>query len=267
MNLGPAGLIVVAALIYAFAVRSTRNRQRLALWRAGACLGGLGVLGLALAGPLDALAHTLFWAHMVQHMLLTVVVPPLLALGQPIHIVLTALSPARRRRIAMWIFRPAWARGLLDLAAQPMMLALTLNVPLVVWHLPFIYEAALANQLLHDLEHVSFMGPAVTLWLLLLEPTIPRRCRLSAEGALLVLFATWMVCDLLGALLALSGAAWYPAYAVSSQTWGISAVEDQRLGGLVMWITGGVFYACAMLVTFIRLSGIRGAGAQVPTGR
>jgi len=265
VNAGLVWLIVVAALAYALAARAAQQRHRPPPWRAGVCLSGLGVLGLAMAGPLDALAHSLFWAHMVQHMLLTIVVPPLLALGQPVHVALTALPPARRRRVAGWIFRPRWARMLLDLAAHPLVLALMLNVPLVVWHLPAIYEAALANQLLHDLEHVSFMGPAVTLWLVLLEPTVPRRCRLSAEGALLVLFTTWMVCDLLGAVLALSSATWYPAYAVSAQTWGISAVEDQRLGGLVMWIGGGVFYACAMLVMFVRLSGVRGARAHAPT--
>lgn len=265
MNVGPAGLIVVAAIAYALAARAAQRRHAVPSVRVCAWLSGLGVLGVALAGPLDALAHSLFWAHMVQHMLLTIVAPPLLALGQPIHVALTALSPVSRRRVAGWIFRPRWARGLLDLAAHPLALALTLNVPLVVWHLPPIYEAAIANRLLHDLEHVSFLGPAVTLWLVLLEPTVPRRCRLSVEGALLALFTTWMVCDLLGAVLALSGAAWYPVYAASAQAGGMSAVEDQRLGGLVMWIAGGVFYACAMLVTFVQLSGARGARTHAPT--
>ena len=223
------------------------------------------MLGVALAGPLDALAHTLFWAHMVQHMLLTIVVPPLLALGQPVHLGLTALPPPRRRRVARWIVRPGWPRTLLGVSADPLVLALALNVPLVLWHLPTIYEAALANQLLHDLEHISFMGPAVMLWLVLLEPTVPRRLRLSVEGALLILFTTWMVCDLLGAMLALSGAAWYPVYAQSAQAWGMSAVEDQRLGGLVMWIAGGVFYGVAMLVSFVRLSGSWGASAPART--
>ena len=262
MNVGPAWLIVVTALGYAFAARSARGRHRPPAWRVVAFLSGLGALGFALAGPLDALAHTLFWAHMVQHMVLTIVVPPLLALGQPVHLALTALSPARRRTVARWIVRPAWPRAVLDLVSHPLVLVLALNVPLVVWHLPAIYEAALANQLLHDLEHLSFMGPAVMLWLVLLEPTVPRWCRPSTEGALLLLFATWMVCDLLGAALTLSGAAWYPGYAVSAQAWGMSAVEDQRLGGLVMWIAGGVFYGVAMLVTFVRMSGVRSTGVH-----
>ncbi|MCC7371472.1 MAG: cytochrome c oxidase assembly protein [Chloroflexi bacterium] len=262
MNVGPAWIVVLVALGYAYALRSAGRRRRPAGWRIGAFLGGLGVLGAALSGPLDSLAHALFWAHMVQHMLLTIVVPPLVACGQPLYVGMALFSPAQRQALARLGVESRGVRIALAIAAHPLILAVALNVPLVVWHLPTLYEAALANQVLHDLEHLTFLLPSALFWLILLDPATPRHARLSLEGTLLVLFATWMVCDMLGATLALSGAVWYPGYAVSATEWGITAAEDQRRGGLVMWIAGGLFYAAVMLGALVSRTRSRSFAAR-----
>jgi cytochrome c oxidase assembly factor CtaG len=246
VNSGPATLIALTAIAYALAIRACRPRQRPANWRVGAFMAGLAALGLSLASPLDGLSADLFSAHMVQHMLLSIVAPPLLALGHPLHTGLLALPVSRRRAVARWLVSPSWYRVAFGILAHPVALVLAVNLPLIVWHVPWIYELALVDRLVHDVEHVTFLGPPVLLWLVLFEPTVPRDRRPSVEGALLVLFATWMVCDLLGATLALSGAAWYTGYA-DTLRWGLQAPADQRLGGLVMWVGGGIFYGVVML--------------------
>jgi cytochrome c oxidase assembly factor CtaG len=265
VNSGPATFIALTAVAYALAIRACRPRQRPANWRVGAFMAGLAALGLSLASPLDGLSADLFSAHMLQHMLLSIAAPPLLALGHPLHVGLQALPASGRHVVARALVRPSWYRGAVAVMVHPLALLLAVNVPLIVWHVPWIYELALADRLVHDLEHLTFLGPPALFWLVLFEPTVPRDRRPSVEGVLLVLFATWMACDLLGATLALSGMAWYTAY-TDTLRWGLSAPADQRLGGLVMWVGGGIFYGAVMLVILIRAVHVQSARARVVSG-
>lgn len=251
MNGGPAILIALAAVGYALAYGAVPARRRPAGWRVTAFMAGLATLGAALASPLEGLAGGLFAAHMGQHMLLAIVAPPLLALGQPLHVGTLALPVGARRAAARVVVASAATRRTIAVLVHPVTLALAINGPLVAWHVPSIYESALSSRALHDLEHLMFLLPPVLFWLVLTEPAVPRQWRPNVEGALLVLFATWMICDMLGATLALTGTAWYPAYDATDR-WGLSPVEDQRLGGLIMWVGGGVFYGVAMLVMLVR---------------
>jgi cytochrome c oxidase assembly factor CtaG len=116
---------------------------------------------------------------------------------------------------------------------------------LAVWHLPAPYEATHTSESLHALQHLSFLGTALVFWWALLRP--PR----GREGeAVVYLFATTLLTGALGALLAFAPELWYPHYAATTGTWGIAPLDDQQLGGVIMWVPGGGSYLLAALALF-----------------
>ena len=242
----------ISALLYALGLRR--------LWShagAGRGIGGRQVtafaagwltLVAALLSPLDALGAQLFSAHMVQHELLMVVAAPLLVLGRPLVAWTWALPMAARRGAGVWTRHAAWARPW-QAITSPLGAWLLHALALWVWHVPALFDAALANEAVHALQHASFLIGALLFWWSVLGRT-PRR----AYGAeLLSLFTTLLHTAALGALLALAGSPWYAAYFGRTGAFGLSALEDQQLGGLVMWMPAGFGYLAAALVLMARL--------------
>lgn len=223
--------------------RRTR-RARARRWReAAAFLSGWLALAVAFVSPLDALGAVLFSAHMLQHELLMLVAAPLLVLGRPLAVWVWAFPAQARARIARgtrtagvraawgWLTAPATAWGL-HLAA------------LWGWHVPRAFEAALAHPALHAVQHASFLASALLFWWTILGP----RARHAGRGfAMLSLFTTMAHTGALGALLTLAPALWYPSYLESSAAFGFDPLEDQQLGGLVMWVPGGIAYLAGAL--------------------
>ncbi len=243
-----AVVLAAVALAYTIAHAAARRGGRTVPRprRASAFVVGVATLGLALLGPLDAWSQVLFSAHMVQHLLLILVSPLLLALGRPVQVLLRGLpSRSRRAVLRQTLGRPA-VRGLLTTLVHPLVLAITVNGVLAIWHVPALYTAALQHPLVHELEHASFFGTALLFWWALLGPELPPAYRLSTTASLLLVFATWMASDLLGATLTLASSPLYPEYAATPKPWGLTGLDDQRLGGLIMWVGGGVFYAIVM---------------------
>lgn len=247
MALALAVAAVVYGLAYSAAYRARRTVPR--PWRAYAYLTGVLTLGVALLGPLDDWSGVLFSAHMVQHLLLMVVSPPLLALGRPVQVLLRGLPSAPRRALLRQTLGRPQVRGLLAKLVHPIALALAVNGSVLIWHLPALYGAALRQPFIHELEHACFFGSALLFWWALVGPELPRAHRLSTSAALLLLFTTWMASDLLGATLTLASTTLYPDYATTPTAWGltVTALADQRLGGLIMWVGGGVVYATVMV--------------------
>jgi putative membrane protein len=225
--------------------RGIRPRQALAF------AAGWVSLAAALSPPLDPLGTQLFSAHMVQHELMMVVAAPLLCLSQPI-VAWTWACPLGCRRLlgrvtgsTVWSW--AWQRLTAPLAAW----ALHASV-LWGWHLPALFDAALGDNGLHTLQHLSFLGSALLFWWAVLRPS-PRA---AGGAALLYVFTTMMHTAGLGALLTLSDRAWYSAYNATVAGWGLDALEDQQLGGLVMWVPAGAAYlvcALALVARHLRL--------------
>ncbi len=241
-------LLLTAATAYVLLYRAALRAGRRVppRWQALAYLAGLASLALALLGPPDYFGAMLFSAHMVQHLLLTLVAAPLLVLGRPAQVALRGMRPRYRRAVLRCALgRPA-VRGALAMLTHPLSVVLLTNGSLVVWHLPGLYEAALQSRPLHELEHACFFGTALLFWWVLVEP-VPRHHRLSPTAALLVVFTTWIVGDLLGATLTLTKAPLYPRYAELPKPWPVSPLDDQHLGGLIMWLGGGAFYVAVLL--------------------
>lgn len=263
-NLDPlvlTGLLATAAL-YGLGVlrargagsrRNSRRNRGLAarfgaagLGRAAVFTAGLGAIVVALVSPLDGLSALLFSAHMAQHLLLTVVAPPLLVLARPGLPLLLGLTPRLRQGLSRASYRylrplagsPAWLAGVVLLQAAVMWF----------WHVPSMYEAALANSWIHGLEHVTMFAGALLVWMVILNP------RLHAT-AIAALFFTALQGLALGALLTFAPRIIYPSYQTGA--WGLTALEHQQLGGLLMWVPTGVIYAAAgiwLLTSWLRSS-------------
>ena len=223
-----AGLICFA-LIYALGAHTANagGRREIAAFAAG-----WTILVIALASPLEKWTHTSLTAHMAQHELLMVVAAPLLAAGR-LELGFVALAPRRRRRALIWRLRMLRIN-------MPISWALH-SAAIWAWHLPALYQAALANPLLHTAEHVCLFGTALLFWRAVLDR------RHGYGAAAFYVFATSLHKNVLGALLFLSPRRWYPAYGN-----GPAALADQQLAGLIMWVSGGIVLAWTALFLFAR---------------
>jgi len=221
--------------------------RREAAWFAA----GWAALAAALVSPLHALGGALFSAHMAQHELLMVVAAPLLVLGRPLVPALWALPPGWRRRAGAAARRPA-ARAVWGALTAPLPATIVHGAAIWAWHMPALYQASLASEGAHALQHASFLGTALLFWWAFLRGGARRR-RAAAGVAVLCLFFTTLHTGLLGAFLTFSGSLWYPAYGATTAPWGLMPLDDQQLAGLIMWIPGGIAYTVAGLAFLARL--------------
>jgi putative membrane protein len=210
-------------------------------------VAGWGVVAAALVSPLDELGSRLFSAHMLQHVLLMVVAAPLMVLGRPLAAWAWALPRAARHAFGAGFRHPAW-RTPWRLLTSPLAAWVLHAAALWLWHLPAWFEAALAGNTVHGWQHASFLASALLFWWTVLGPA--RRDRQGV--ALLSLFTTMLHSGALGALLALSPIVWYPNYIDSAAALGWEPLEDQQLGGLLMWAPAGLAYLIAALVQAAR---------------
>jgi putative membrane protein len=210
-------------------------------WQLAAFAAGWIALVIALVSPLHALGESLFSAHMAQHEVLMTIAAPLLVLGRPLVPALFALPPGARRGASSWTQRP-WFRSTWTRLTRPGTAWLLHAIAIWIWHLPRLYDATLQSDLVHTLQHLSFLGTALLFWWTVLHPAW------SGRGvALLSLFTTMLHTGALGAVLTVSSSQWYSAYATTTAAWGLTPLEDQQLGGLIMWIPGGAVYLIAAL--------------------
>jgi putative membrane protein len=211
--------------------------------------GGWLALVLALVSPLDGLGARLFSAHMLQHEVLMLVAAPLLVLGRPLAAWTWAFSPVQRQMVGRWT-RVGWWAATWALLTDPLAAWALHALALWLWHVPAWFEAALHNEGLHALQHASFLGTALLFWWSALG--VDARSRTSGF-AMLYLFTTMLHTGALGALLTLAPTPWYPSYAAATGALGLDPVEDQQLGGLVMWVPGSLAYLVAGLAVVARL--------------
>ena len=201
--------------------------------------GALVVIFGALNGPLHNLSDSyLFSAHMAQHLLLTLLFPPLLLYGTPAWVVRPLL-------------RPRWVMPLARVVTRPLAAAALFTAPIVLWHVPAFYEAALRDHNLHILQHVIFLVTAVLMWWPILSPLVELP-RLPYLGQMLYLFLLGIPMSITGALITLSDSMLYPFYAAAPRVWSWSALDDQQIGGLLMWVGGGLMLWVVMTVVWFR---------------
>jgi cytochrome c oxidase assembly factor CtaG len=248
--------VLAAALLYWLGGRGgVRPRRAGEHWRDAAFVGGLAAVAAALGSPIDRLADELFWVHMVQHVLLIAVAPPLLALSRPWNRMWRGFPIAFRRSLARELSAaPRWAplRRAAAFAGGAVASWLIFNLDLCAWHVPVLYDAALRSPPLHALEHLAFFATALLLWTRVVYSP-PWRSPLGEPGKLAYLASTMVVGWVLAIVLALASAPLYPAYAeAAGRPGGISAFTDQQLAAGVMWVPGSLSYAIAIVVIAYR---------------
>jgi cytochrome c oxidase assembly factor CtaG len=241
--------MLLAAGIYGAGVarlwrRAGRSRG-VETWRAGCFAGAMLALGLALIWPFDVLGGMILSAHMVQHLLLTTAAAPLLALSAPLAAGLWAL-PRAARRAAGGVAHAAGMRRGWTLLTLPLFAWAFYAASLWLWHMPRFYEAAARDELVHILEHLCFLASALVLWWTALLSA--RTSALGVGAGIFLLFTTALQDGLLGALLAFAPRPLYGLYAENAHLLGLDPVADQQLGGIIMWIFGGLIYLTAALV-------------------
>ena len=247
-----AVLLVTSALAYLRGFVALRRRapdaRGLRTGDAAAFATGWLLTVAALAPPLDPLAAQLFSAHMVQHSLLMVVAAPLLALGRP-FVAWSWAAPRLAQHIHSVFAQPS-AAAAWRWATAPFGAWLLHAAAIWLWHAPPLFEAALASDAIHELQHGCFFVTALLFWWSILGSRSSAR---TAGVALAALFTTMLHTAVLGALIALSTRLWYSSYAVSTLTLGRNPLADQQLGGLLMWVPASAVYLAAALFITQRL--------------
>jgi len=222
-----------------------RRRPAQALW----FYGGWGVMAAALVSPLHAAGERSFTLHMIEHELLMLVGAPMLVMAHPIGVALWALPGHWRLRLG-GLHRLGWFGGSWRLLHAPLPATTLQIVALWGWHAPALFDRALASNGWHIAQHLSFVATALLFWSAMLHA---RRVRARTGMAVACLFATAIVGGALGALMALSGSPWYQGYrAMGMAPFGLSAVEDQQLAGLLMWVPGGLVHVLAAVLLLAR---------------
>ena len=240
--------LALAAWLYFRGLRRLRSASRRALGgvEVWCYVGGWLTLVLALASPLHPWGNVLFSAHMTQHELLMLVAAPLLVLGRPMIPFLWALPKSAARQLNTWT-QAGWWQHIWRTITAPFAAWLIHALVLWAWHIPSLFQATLDNDFIHGLQHASFLFSALLFWWAVLHG---RQRALGYGVAVLYMFTTALHSGLLGALLTFATSLWYPAYAGTTASWGLTPVEDQQLGGLIMWIPAGLVYVVAGLILF-----------------
>jgi len=220
------------------------------IWRLGLYALGLTTVGAALLSPLDDLAAARFAAHMGQHLLLTMMAAPLLLLGNPLPLVLWGLPPRARWTLAAPFRRRARLRAALS-ALTFLPVAGVLHVTTVwLWHVPWLYDAAVEHELVHAVEHLTFFATAILFWWPIILPAPRLRPRPHPGFQILYLLVATAQNTALGMLLAVPERAFYPHYVRRAVTLGISAVDDQTLGGGLMWSSAHMYLLPILLILY-----------------
>jgi len=227
--------------------RGVRWNHHCAFW------AGWSLLFFAIASPLHWLADRLFSAHMIEHMVLMLVAPPLLACARPSGVMIWAFPRPWRGALGA-IGASSSIAALWGVFGHPVAATAVQALALWSWHAPVLFDWALRSEAAHRLEHLCFFFSAVVFWWSLLHGRGPGRGERVRDGINIgCLFVTVLHSGLLGALLTLSIRIWYPEQAHVADGFGLSPLEDQQLAGIVMWVPMGVLYTGAALYFANRL--------------
>ncbi len=246
--------LVVLSIIYARGIHSLwRNAGRgrgISLWQATAFYAGIVSIAIALLSPLDTLSNDLSWLHMMQHMLLMVVAAPLVILGAPTFAMLWSLpKPWRLAAARFWLSLPQAFQKTINFLQWNILFVWALHTAVLwIWHLPNLYQLALTDPLIHDIEHLMFFLVACLFWRVAITPL--RRTQLSAGASVLYLFTTSLHATALGVFMTLAPDAWYPIYRGRTEHWGLTPLEDQQIAGSIMWMPACSVYAIAAASLF-----------------
>lgn len=224
------------------------------VWRLAAFVAGIASVWLAIGSPVAALDDMSLSVHMVQHLLLMTIAPPLVLLGAPALPLLRGLPQTMSRHIVSPILRWRPVKWLGHLVTHPVICWLAAVLALIGWHIPSVFALALRWDWLHELEHASFLGTGLLFWWPVIRPW-PATARWPRWSIPLYLFCATLPCDALSAFLVFCDRVVYSAYLSAPRAFGISPLQDQERAAALMWVSVTIiFLVPAMVVTLEILS-------------
>ena len=249
-------IIFFTSFFYFLGWRSlTRSSPRLvSFWRLAAFLAGMFFLWFAIGSPLSAFDDASLTVHMIQHILLMFVVPPLVLLGAPSLPLLHGL-PQWFVRLALGPFlRWSPMHSLGKFLIHPLVCWIFATVALLAWHVPSAFELALRSDFWHEVEHACFFSTSLLFWWPVVQP-FPSEARYARGSIPIYLFFGMFPSGTLGAFLTFSDRVLYPSYSQAPMLFRITALTDQVIAGALMWVLG--FFVClipAVVITVHLLS-------------
>jgi cytochrome c oxidase assembly factor CtaG len=237
-------------------------------WRVGSFLLGVFLIWLALGSPLAALDEKLLTVHMVQHLLLMTIAPPLILVGAPVMPLLHGLPRQFVHGIIGLLFRWPPMRRCGRVITQPAFCWIAAAAALVGWHTPGAFTLGLQSEAWHIVEHACFLGTGFLFWWPVVQPwpSVPVWPRWSM---LLYLFLATIPCDILSGFLVFCDRVVYPVYLVGPRQFGVSALEDQQRAAALMWTCVTIIYLIPAVILTTRLLGARSSqevGQEDPPG-
>ena len=228
---------------YLYGMGPLRERYKLADYaeprQIATFCAGIVVIFFALASPLHILSEQfLFSMHMSQHVLLTLIAPPLLVLGTPGWL----LRP---------LFRPNWSFRIARTLTHPVTAFAAFNVVFSIWHIPALYEASLMSEAVHALEHIMMVGTAILMWWPLTSnlPELPRLDYPFQMGYIFILSIAQII---VFAIITFAEEPIYDFYVQAPRIWALSPLFDQQLGGIIMKVGSGVYFLTLMIIIFFK---------------
>lgn len=241
--------LVLTAALYALGIAKMHRRMRRSTHVRAVICFALGWLSLVIAldSPLHEIGEQLFWVHMTQHEILMLISAPLLVLGQPQLPFLWALSPLLRERVVTVgryrVFQNVWAA-----ISAPLSAWLFSAAALWIWHAPWLFNRTLHNDWVHAAQHTTFLIAGLLFW----WPLANFKPTMSAGAGVAYVFTTALHTSILGALLLFTQRPWYSPYLATAPVWHLTALEDQQLGGLIMWIPAGTLLIVIGLILSVK---------------
>jgi putative membrane protein len=246
-------LLLFTALIYLrgwLSLRFSRAEQTSA-WRAVSFLIGVLLIWVAMASPIAMLDHEWLTVHMVQHLLLMTMAPPLIWLGSPVHPLLCGLRQRVVVSLAVFWGRSRLVRTLASAAVRPRFAWLAACATLVGWHIPAFFALGMRSAGWHLFEQLSFLATGLLFWWPVVQPS-SNASRHDLSMILYLFFAT-LPCDILSGILVFSDRVVYPMYFASTHLSGFSALEDQQCAASLMWTCVTIVYLVAGSILTMRV--------------
>lgn len=245
--------IVVAVVAYAAGVirirREVGERRVVTASQTIAFAIAMALFVIVLSPQVDEITDALFSAHMGQHLILMLVVPPLLVWSRPILVMIWGLPRGFRKLVATSI-TVHWLRSAIWHLMHPLSVAALFLGTFSFWHLPRPYAWSLQNEWVHTFEHLSFVITSFMFWTLVIEPS--GRRRMEFIPSMLFVAAIAVLSGLPGALMILSPVVLFKAHGMAPYAWGMTPLEDQQIAGLIMWIPAGIFFLAPIAWLFVK---------------
>ncbi len=237
-----SALNILAALLYIRGWLSLHTvvPDRFPAWRLASFLSGVATIQIALASPIDAFDSFFLTDHMIQHLLLMMLIPPLILLGNPAIPMMRAL-PRAARRVLGWLLKREPLSWLAQVIAKPSLCWFLFTIAMLAWHLPRPYDLALRSPAWHEAEHATFFIMSIFFWWPVIQPW-PSRAHLPRWGLIPYLLLADFANSVLCAFLVFSGRVFYPYYLQFPRINALSVQNDQVIAGAIMWVFGSLAF-------------------------